>query len=172
MKKTIFLDFDGVLNNTNFMIFKYILKDDPDKEEWEIISDGLQSVDSRNMHALNFLLSKLQEKKFDIEIVISSAWRDNMNIVMDRLREHNILTINGEEILKRTKIDKQNRGLQILDFCKENNIEVKDIIVIDDDLIDIKQHIPDEVLLHTNFRNGLTFTDVLEFLNKRTENND
>jgi hypothetical protein len=165
-KKWIFLDFDGVLNSTNFMILRYILKNDPDKEEWEMISDGLFTIDHRNTLALNFLISKLQEKGFEIEIVVSSTWRKDMNIVMDRLRQHKVLTV-GDQELKKTVWDARHRGIQILDFCEENSINIEDIIVIDDDSGDIEQHIPAENFLHTSFEHGLTFTLVREFLGEK-----
>jgi len=141
---------------------KYMTKDDPDKEDWEKIDDGMHTLDHRNVIALNLLIRELQ-KSFEVEIIISSAWRLTMENVMEKFREHSVLLTTNEEFRK-TKYDGKECGLQILDFCKENNIDVKDIIAIDDDVADISPHLPWENILHTNYNFGLTFIDVDSFL--------
>ena len=82
---------------------------------------------------------------------------------MERLREFKVKTV-GEKELRRTMLKHMDRGLQILEFCKENEISVDDIIVIDDDSGDIVDHIPAPNFIHTFFENGLTFLDVHRFL--------
>ena len=88
-----------------------------------------------------------------------------MDIVMERLRLHKTRTV-GENTLRHTRLDHDDRGKQILDFCAENSILADDFIVIDDDSGDIVEYIPEDRFVHTNYEFGLTFMEVKEFLDR------
>ena len=157
-KKWIFLDIDGVLNSRNFNILRFILRNDPDADETDMIDDGSHSIDPINVLAFKFLLAKLDDYA---EIVISSTWRSDMDLVEGKLKEANIFPIGN---FWSTALNSKDRGQQILDFCNENNINIEDIIVIDDDSADIVDYIPAKNFLHTNNDHGLTFIDVRKFM--------
>jgi histidinol phosphatase-like enzyme len=163
MKKFIFLDIDGVLNSTNLFIMRYYRKKDPDKEEWEIINDCTHTMDPRNVMALNMLIEVLQREGNEVEIIISSTWRNDMKLTMEKLRTFGVATA-GDVEFRKTEFDRNTRGRQILNFCEVNNINVNDIIVIDDEVTDILQLISGTNVIHTNFEVGLTFLDVHRFL--------
>lgn len=59
--------------------------------------------------------------------------------------------------IDRTVYSCEDRGKEILLYCTEHNINVENILVIDDDVSDILGHIPQEKVLKTSWKDGLTY---------------
>ena len=163
--KVIFLDFDGVVNNISYdkyMDIDILVKKGKDKyftSTWSI--NNLEPF-------LNLLLWCQKE---EIKIVISSSWRilfEDYNYMEDmfceifkqysyqkRKDKYNDLVIGKTKYLG-------FRGLEILQWLKDNEIlNIENYVVVDDEVdYDIKQHINKEHYVQIDSKVGLTNYDV------------
>ena len=130
--KIIFLDIEGVLNNTNYTIetFEKLGRD----KAYEIIEEDLDIFDPNSL----FYLSKLLEQfKDDIKIVLSSTWRLNQKGI-DKVKEKIFKTLGYEISFDITGRHKDMiRGFEIEKYLKDNDLLNEDYIIIDDDTFDI-----------------------------------
>lgn len=130
--KLVFLDIDGVLNNTNYTIYIFeILGRD---KAYEIIKEDLDIFDPISLELLCKLIDKF---KNDIRVILSSTWRLNQKGI-DKVKEK-IFGVLGYEIpFDITKRHKDMiRGYEIEEYLSNNNLLGEDYIIIDDDTYDI-----------------------------------
>lgn len=152
MKKRIyiFLDVDGVLNNTD--------KWEKDYKKWGYVA-GTYSMDEKNIQNLVKLHRKIKNK-YDLHYVLSSSWRlnnDNCKIVFARLSENGI-ELEGA-IDKDTSAD---RGNLILKYLNDKDYDLA--VAFDDDSEDIIPYIFDKFqLIQTSTLKGFTRKEIRKF---------
>lgn len=151
----IFLDVDGVLNNRNYFSYCFF--------EYKQYTPFI--MDERNVSALNLLLNSLRSDG-EVKIVISSTWRMWMDRLEETMKQHSgIFTLYIGRLMVTEHNDKR-RGEQITKFMEDNRIQMDDVIVIDDDVEDIVDYVPEERIIKTVFDTGLTFMGVTDFLKR------
>jgi hypothetical protein len=117
---TIFLDIDGILKpfeiDTHVGILGY---------EW---NEVINHFSATYVAALNNIIAYIQDANLSVDIVITSDWR--LNHTIDSLKE--IFDKNGinSDLITGVTKDHQTRGLEILDYIKNHNIN--NFIVLDD----------------------------------------
>lgn len=153
----VFLDIDGVLYD-----WKYIKSLSPEHH-----GGIIQDFDPESIAALNYLID-VTKKNYEVELVISSSWRSNMDFTLKTLIRHGlqIKDINvsrignfyypcyrGKEIVKYLE-DKDNKENYIIiddetfdykEFFEKNRIIKTDIFVSD-----LKKNMIDEFLKNIN----------------------
>ena len=156
--KLIFLDIDGVLNNTK------------DVKKYRLFLKGERRVliDIEPFFYFKKLLKEIEEEKLDVRVVISSSWRlgttasDWKLLFKHYFDDENI-------ILGRTIHLEDDRGKEILDFLQlidEEKETVEDYIVVDDDIEDIINYVGKRRIVKTSVKRGLTNSDVKKILRK------
>ena len=156
--KLIFLDIDGVLNNTK------------DVKKYRIFLKGERKVliDIEPFFYFKKLLKEIEEEKLDVRVVISSSWRLGTTASdWKKLFKHYF----GEEniILGRTLHLECDRGLEILNFLQmidEEKETVEDYVVVDDDIEDIIDYVGKKRIVKTSIKRGLTNKDVRKIIRK------
>ena len=144
-KLYIFLDVDGVLNNTS---------------TFRLNRKTMYVLSHENLVAYQFLIDKSMTK-YDVKVILSSTWRmykTGINKLSKFSKKYNGLVLCGK-----TPDGVDYREVEIKDFCDNHNINYDDILIIDDELIDNelkKRH------LRTNCHEGLRFSDVMNWLEK------
>ena len=143
--KLVFLDFDGVLNSTPFLVGP------PRKPPL-----GISAIDGRAVRRLNTIVD-LTGAKF----VISSTWR--IYEPVGRLIEWlEALGFEGEVIDRTPDFPGQERGVEILEWLKAydkspDGEDIEDFVILDDnaDMYPLLDH-----LVQTDSEVGLTDADV------------
>lgn len=155
---TIFLDMDGVVNNTS---------------SYNIITLPIKSDDNRYYSSTYVSAEcvapfiKLLEycNKNSIDIVISSTWRLGTTVryfnewLNTYFGRHKLPKISGFT----PRNYENHRGNEILQYVKENDID--NFIVIDDDIFDINDVIENDKIFYINRYNGITYSDVYKIQN-------
>ena len=117
--KLIFLDIDGVLSL---------------QKDWKTRLKDLRAPFNENCSSL---LDEFLTKNPEVNLIISSAWRVGkttkqlQNIFKTRKFK------NYNRIIDKTESNESTRGWQILKYCQDNEINLKHIVVIDDEIKDI-----------------------------------
>lgn len=132
-KQVIFLDVDGVLNNTNYTCKVY---DRKGKDYYFKICDrDFALFDPKSVRYIRKLI-----KYFDnnVLLVISSTWRRNrdaLNKVLEKITKGKyIYSLHVDT----TKVRLDNiRGLEIRDYLEEHDLKYTNFVIIDDDVFDI-----------------------------------
>ena len=154
----IFLDIDGVLNNTqNFKKYRLFFR-----------GKRRLLVDVKPVFHFKKLLKEIEKEKLDVKIVISSSWRLG-TIPSDWKKLFKHYFNNGEIVIGRTPYLYKDRGIEILkllEVAKEKGYVVDDYIILDDDIEDIINHINTEKVMKINRRYGLTGKNIKEILKK------
>lgn len=184
MKKLIFLDIDGVLNNATFKTNWIKAHKGLNKNYLEIRFNHL-FINATEMEFYNGYIVSENLENFNriidatnADIVLSSDWRfindGNYNNVADidfvrRLFE--VRGIKGNVVGLTPYIFKHPRDIEILRYIKSNNIKDTKIVVIDDlrEAGEAIRDIPDSLFIWTNYNTGLTKEEAdkaIEFLNK------
>ena len=156
--KLIFLDVDGVLNNTQNI------------KKYRLFFRGKRRllVDVKPVFYLKKLLEEIEKNNMDAKIVISSSWR--VGSIPADWKKLFLHYFNNAEIVKgRTPYLYKDRGIEILELleiAKEKGDIIDDYIVLDDDIEDIINHIPNNKVIKINRRYGLTNKNIKEILKK------
>ena len=156
--KLIFLDIDGVLNNTK------------DVKKYRLFLKGERRVliDIEPFFYFKRLLQEIEKEKIEVRIVISSSWRlgttasDWKLLFKHYFNDENI-------ILGRTLHLECDRGLEILNFLQmidEEKETVEDYVVVDDDIEDIIDYVGKKRIVKTSIKRGLTNKDVRKIIRK------
>lgn len=149
--KCLFLDFDGVFNSSSNN-FKLFLNDYKFKIHFDIC------LIENFLKLFNFC------REHDIKICITSSHsinktiKDWKNLIVKTFRVFIPEVIIGLD----SKQDK-DRGLFIKDFITDNNI--KEYLIIDDDIKDIQPYHKSENILHIDKEYGLTTYNLLKIQN-------
>ena len=156
--KLIFLDVDGVLNNTQNI------------KKYRLFFRGKRRllVDVKPFVYLKKLLKEIEKNNIDAKIVISSSWRVG-SIASDWKKLFLHYFNNAEIVIGRTPYLYKDRGIEILELieiAKEKGHMIDDYIVLDDDIEDIINHINYERVMKINRRYGLTSRDIEQILKK------
>ena len=156
--KLIFLDIDGVLNNTK----------DVKKYRFFLKGERRVLIDIEPFFYFKRLLQEIEKEKLEVRIVISSSWRlgttasDWKKLFKHYFNDENI-------ILGRTLHLECDRGLEILNFLQmidEEKETVEDYVVVDDDIEDIIDYVGKKRIVKTSIKRGLTNKDVRKILRK------
>ena len=134
----IFLDIDGVLNDEEYFLQCYR------KNGGYPMHMHFAPFDPKTLDCLMYFIQDLR-KTGTPKIILSSTWRLNdtdTEIVKARIAEY------GLRIEDRTPYIHSNRGEEIEDFLKKQEIN-KDysFVILDDDSFDIKNKFPDRLVL-------------------------
>ena len=156
--KVMFLDIDGVLNNTqNIKKYRLFLK-----------GDRRLLIDIQPFYYFKKLLKEIEKNNMEVKIVISSSWRLG-TIPADWKKLFKYYFNNAEIVRGRTPYLYKDRGIEILELleiAKEKGDIIDDYIVLDDDIEDIINHINTEKIMKINRRYGLTGKNIKEILKK------
>ena len=156
--KLIFLDIDGVLNNTK----------DVKKYRFFLKGERRVLIDIEPFFYFKRLLQEIEKEKLEVRIVISSSWRlgttasDWKKLFKHYFNDENI-------ILGRTLHLECDRGLEILNFLQmidEEKETVEDYVVVDDDIEDIIDYVGKKRIVKTSIKRGLTNKDVRKIKRK------
>ena len=156
--RLIFLDVDGVLNNTQNI------------KKYRLFFRGKRRllVDVKPVFYLKKLLNEIEKEKLNVKIVISSSWR--LGTIPADWKKLFLHYFNNAEIVKgRTPYLYKDRGIEILELleiAKEKGDMIDDYIVLDDDIEDIINHISPNKVMKINRRYGLTNKNIKEILKK------
>lgn len=156
--KLIFLDVDGILNNTQNI------------KKYRLFFRGKRRllVDVKPFYCFKKLLKEIEKNNMDVKIVISSSWR--VGSIPADWKKLFLHYFNNAEIVKgRTPYLYKDRGIEILELleiAKEKGDIIDDYIVLDDDIEDIINHIPNNKVIKINRRYGLTNADIEQILKK------
>lgn len=113
----IFLDVDGVLNNT---------------AAFSLSNDRMLALSEECLFNYQYLVDKLRQK-YEVRVILSSTWRFN-KIGFDKLKQYED-KYDALKLYDSTPISHDHREKGIKRYCDENKIEYKDILIIDDALI-------------------------------------
>ena len=145
----IFLDIDGVLNNK-----KHYSKQHK-KYGGRFCCENMP-FNPRSILNLRKIIDKTNSK-----VVISSSWRRTKNgmiVLKARLIEYGIHLLAGD------------RGKEILQWCKDNTKDGDRILIIDDELYDIKEYFSDNKIVKVNYNDGLNKIKRYEAIRKLSKN--
>jgi hypothetical protein len=145
----VFLDFDGVLYDIEYLIMNKIKKNE---KLFRYAPDSIET--------LNKLFSQLSTK-YNPHLVISSFWRMKFPMTVKLLKDHGF-NIVGVPLMK-TKISNKpmKRGLEIKGFLEEHD-NSENFIIIDDTSFDYAQHFPKEKIVKTHILNDRLTEDKLD----------
>ena len=146
----IFLDIDGVMNNQEDWLNKVKEGRREDSmfcdEAWELLSQVIKETGAR--------------------VILSSSWRagfvqTDSGIDMCDGNCHLTTRLNyyfeeyGIPIVGLTTSYYDHRGKQIMEYVKQHFSSTDNWIVLDDEDIDIKDYVPEERIIKTEFKTGL-----------------
>jgi len=135
--KVIFLDIDGVLNSEAYFIAR--------GKNFSLLPKFSYDLDPIAVERLNKIMDST-----NAEIVLSSTWRlSPLQQVVDALKYKGF----KHDIKFTTTRQHMDRGLQILKFVEENDLQ--QYVVIDDDSYDIEVYIDKDKFVHTRWKTGL-----------------
>ena len=155
----IFLDIDGVLYDWDYIISE--VNSGNMKKGGLITKFKKESID-----ALNYLIESLS-KRYNVNVVITSSFRHNMNFIALKLRESNF---NYEGILHKIgdTFPSSNRGKEIKKYL--DGKKDYEFLIIDDEMFDYKEEFEKFDMIKTEiYHNALNLDMVKRFLsNKKT----
>lgn len=178
-KKFIFLDVDGVLNNSKWLL----------NEEWqedENHTPFLDHIDDHNLDLLERLVNETGAK-----IILISSWRHEINkndinewssvsrhvqVLLDKFEKRHLkLTDKTDTFMEKTaKLQlntKFTRDLEIYDWLMHHAHMHDKFVIFDDEDIDT-HHIFEKNFIRTRFSTGLTEENIqkaIEILNKESK---
>ena len=136
----IFSDIDGVIATNSSYRFAGLIRPETTKEF------NYLRLDVRCIDVLNFFIKELNE---EVEIVVSSAWRNFMDI--DKMKE--LLSDVNAPIIGHTPRDSRgenNRGDQIVQWLKMYRRGDTNYVILDDEVFDIKNKFPADKIIDTS----------------------
>ena len=140
----IFLDIDGVLWDWKY-IKSFIKKGGK-------VNGVVDVFNPESINALNYLIKYQQSHNKDVTLVISSTWRRNMPIVIEKLKHYGLdmTKVHIEKIPQ--NYGDEFRGKLIKNYLQEKNDY--DFVIIDDEMFDYRKENLLSHLIKTNIANG------------------
>lgn len=149
----LFLDIDGVLYDWDYIIAE--------------VNAGrmkrgafIRKFKPESMNALNYLIEELQKRYF-VQLVISSTWRGNLEFTTKTLKENGLqynLDLHATPIT-----DPIERGKQILMYLSDKTNY--DFLIIDDENFDFNKYFnPNKIIKTEMFHNALSLKQVKRYL--------
>lgn len=149
----LFLDIDGVLYDWDYIIAE--------------VNAGrmkrgafIRKFKPESMKALNYLIEELQKRYF-VQLVISSTWRGNLEFTTKTLKENGLqynLDLHATPIT-----DPIERGKQILMYLSDKTNY--DFLIIDDENFDFNKYFnPNKIIKTEMFHNALSLKQVKRYL--------
>lgn len=158
----VFLDIEGTLGDVQYSMDQLALGH---KEYLDIL------INPESVSALNHLLSSL-ETKFDVQLVVSSDYRKDMNYLELKLKEKGLKYSKSIDKTPFIPNNSQLRAKQILEYLKSKQ-NPYNIVIIDDSRYDLYEHFFPEHIIHIdNFRRSLDYKHVEQFINPYNLNSD
>lgn len=119
-------------------------------------------IDPKCVSALNYLIDNLQ-KRFDVQLVISSDYRKYMDVLKLKLKEKGLKTIKIDST-PRINTQNQYRSKEILAYlCNKQN--PYNLVIIDDGHYDFYDHFfPELIIKVDNFRRSFDINHAKTFL--------
>jgi hypothetical protein len=156
MKKLfVFLDVDGVLNDTTY--WEKFKKKNPELSSLKIPYIPFNPKSLRNLIRLN---NKLKRKNIKMILILNSSWgryAENRNILKAKLNEYGIRYYH--KTLYKNRYDNKNDA--VTEWIKNYNNPQKYIIIDDSDL-----NFEDKHFIKTNMESGFTNKKMYEALKK------
>lgn len=155
--KVLFLDMDGVVNNSiGDDLVTLPMLNNLGKTCYATLFSGV------NINPFCKLLNWLQEE--DIKIVISSTWRLTMTPeLFNRYFRKYFRNYRKDLVVGLTTVNLypkyMHRGTEIKDYLNKHN-DITEYIVIDDDIDDIVEVLPQHRVVKINGNTGLTDRDI------------
>ncbi len=158
----IFIDVDGVFYDW-FWLKKEIHKG-------HIKKGGLiTSLKPESIEAINHLITTLNNN-YEVEVVVSSTWRDELNIIENILHKNGF--IYDKKMSATPKEDPCKRGLEIFDFLKDKK-DKNNYCIIDDENFDFDEYFSSKRIIRTNlYDHALNMEDIQQFLTDLNESSD
>lgn len=164
MNPVLFLDFDGVLNNTQWFFLQHKKRKEAERLGKVIKYSHHDQLDPGNLRNLENLVNRVP----GLLLTISSTWRKGKTI--DELRNYLTPYVQRSRVVGITPDDpSQLRHVEITRWLKSNEGKVGAWAAVDDDIFDM---IPlGENFFHVDRERGLTHdrvNDVVEFFKRKS----
>lgn len=144
----IFLDVDGVLNNTS---------------AFALNKKTIYVLSHENLVVYQYLINRLKEK-YELRIILSSTWRMYKN-GLNKLSKFS-KKYNGLKFYDKTPDSHDSRDYEILKYCNIHNINYNQVLIIDDS--NIRNELSSRAI-RTYVEDGLTWRDVRMYLDELKE---
>lgn len=152
MDTYIFLDVDGVLNNTRYISMRH-------RQYGGKFFCQNVPFNPRSLRNLRILVECTKGK-----LVLTSTWRlDNtsISVLESRLAEYNL------RLYGKTNYMYSHRGTEIRDYLRnQTNSSYNNILILDDEMTDIKDEFEEFQMVKVNGDKGLTWLKTVEALFK------
>ena len=162
----LFLDIDGVMSDWDYIIAE--VNAGRMKK-----GQSIKNFKPESVKALNHLITEISNN-YNINLVISSTWRMDMEETKEVFKKHNILLADKLDKTPRFP-DPSERGREIIEYLSEHNYneKVDDFVIIDDETFDYDKYFTQDKIIKTEiFHNALSMDMVNKYLMQQQKNSE